>query len=126
MHCVAFPQRPEPPQWGYPDSGNGYYGKRLSYGNWYDMNNGQRAQINFLEQITFIISITVISGFYYPWWAFGFIIAYWVGRLVFTMGYTKAGPNARLPGAIVMDLAMVAQFVLSVVSVVQLIVSLTW
>ena len=90
------------------------------------MNNGQRAQINFLEQITFIISITVIAGFYYPWWAFGFIIAYWIGRLVFTMGYTKAGPNARLPGAIVMDLAMVAQFVLSVVSVVQLIVSLTW
>ena len=108
MHCVAFPQRPEPPQWGYPDSGNGYYGKRLSYGNWYDMNNGQRAQINFLEQITFIISITVISGFYYPWWAFGLITAYWIGRLVFTMGYTKAGPNARLPGALIMDLAILA------------------
>ena len=40
MHCVAFPHRPEPPQWGYPDTGNGFYGKKLSYEHWYNMNNG--------------------------------------------------------------------------------------
>ena len=40
LHCVAFPQRPDTPQWGYPDSGNGYFGKRLSYEHWYIMNNG--------------------------------------------------------------------------------------
>ena len=39
-HANAFPKRPVPPQWGYPDTGNGFYSKRLSYKDWYNMNNG--------------------------------------------------------------------------------------
>lgn len=39
-HAKAFPKRPEPPQWGYPDTGNGTFGKKLPYKQWYDVNNG--------------------------------------------------------------------------------------
>ena len=39
-HKEAYPDRPNPPEWGYPDTGCGRYGKALPYGLWYDMNNG--------------------------------------------------------------------------------------
>ena len=39
-HASAFPKRPVPPNWGYPDTGNGYYGKKLAYKDWFVMNNG--------------------------------------------------------------------------------------
>lgn len=107
-HAEAFPDRPNPPQFGYPDTGNGRYGKALPYLDWYDMNNGQRVQINFLEQITFIIGMSVIAALQKDctWYAFGFLAAYSCGRLIFTFGYTMAGPGGRLAGAILMDLAI--------------------
>ena len=48
-HSEAFPHLDKAPEFGYPDCGNGYYGKRLPYQDWLTMNNGQRVQINFLE-----------------------------------------------------------------------------
>jgi hypothetical protein len=42
QHAEAFPNKPEPPQYGYPDSGCGRYGKALPYAQWFSMNNGQR------------------------------------------------------------------------------------
>ena len=41
-HAKAFPSRPAVPQFGYPDTGYGWYGRRLSYVNWIKMNSGQR------------------------------------------------------------------------------------
>lgn len=118
-HKEAFPERPSPPKFGYPDAGCGRYGKALPYGDWYDMNNGQRAQINFLEQITFIIGVSLIAGFQADctWYAMGLLAAYSVGRLLFSLGYTALGPNARIPGALIMDLAILGQLVLSFISV---------
>lgn len=121
-HKEAFPERPTPPKFGYPDAGCGRYGKALPYGDWYDMNNGQRAQINFLEQITFIIGISLIAALQQDctWYAMGFLAAYSIGRFIFSMGYTALGPNARVPGAILMDLAILGQLILSFVSVAKL------
>ena len=42
-HAKAFPGQEKAPEFGYPDTGNGYYGKRLPYDQWFKMNNGQRA-----------------------------------------------------------------------------------
>ena len=52
--------------------------------------------------------------------------AFWVGRFVFTLGYAKLGPNARLPGALVMDLVILALIVLSIVSVAFAINQYSW
>ena len=127
-HAAAFPKNPAVPQGGYPDTGNGYYGKKLTYKLWYEMNNGQRAQMNFLEQITFIIGTTVIATAYQPcrWVAFCIVVGFFFGRIIFSIGYTRCGPNAILPGALIMDLALAAQFVLSVVSVVLAIRKNDW
>jgi len=37
------------PALGYPDTGNGRYSAKLSYGDWFSFNNWQRVQYNFLE-----------------------------------------------------------------------------
>lgn len=33
---------------GYPDSGSGFYSRNLSYEQWYELNNGQRAHMNYV------------------------------------------------------------------------------
>ena len=92
-HEKAFPGK-QPPTHGYPDTGCGRYGKALSYKDWYDMNNGQRCQQNFLEQITFILGISLVAALQpdCTWAAFGILAAYVIGRFVFTLGYSRFGP----------------------------------
>ena len=70
------------------------------------MNNGQRCQINFLEQITFIITTGLITSISYPTYALYGLIAWFFGRAFFTIGYTAKGPQGRLVGALIMDFAM--------------------
>ena len=115
-HSKAFPGQERAPQYGYPDSGCGYFGKKLTYANWLKMNNGQRCQINFLEQITFAITTGLITAFAYPVYAFWGLVAWFVGRLFFTIGYTTKGPQGRLVGALTMDFAMLFFLVMFVVS----------
>ena len=69
QHVEAFPHCKHAPQFGYPDTGCGYYGKRLPYADWLKMNNGQRCQINFLEQITFALVSGWIASLSYPEWS---------------------------------------------------------
>ena len=81
------------------------------------MNNGQRVQLNFLEQLPLVIVSTVIGGIAYPWWAFSFQMAFSIGRLLFSIGYTKCGPTARIPGALMCDLILLAGPCLAIASV---------
>ena len=66
IHAKAFPGKTKAPEFGYPDTGCGYYSKKLPYADWLKMNNGQRAQINFLEQITFQLVSCLIVSICYP------------------------------------------------------------
>ena len=104
-HEKAFPGQ-KLPEFGYPDCGNGYYGKRLAYADWYRMNNAQRVQGNFLEQITFITGVSIVAALAYPWYAMYLFVAYQVGRLIFSVCYSSGGPNTRIFGALLMDLAI--------------------
>lgn len=45
-HLNAFGK--EIPSGGYPDTGNGYYSKNLSYEEWFQFNNAQRAHYNYV------------------------------------------------------------------------------
>ena len=118
-HATAFPDQ-KMPQFGYPDCGNGRYGKKLAYADWYAMNNAQRAQGNFLEQITFITMLSVVSAIGYPWVSIALFAAYQVGRAIFTIFYAKSGPNSRIAGALIMDVAILGQLGLSIASIVQI------
>ena len=115
-HAKAFPERPKVPQFGYPDSGYGWYGRRLPYLEWIKMNSGQRAQLNMFEQLSYMVVTSLLAAWYYPWISFGFLMAYFLGKVWYSIGYTCCGPMWRIPGALINDLVFVAQFILAVVS----------
>ncbi len=70
--------------------------------------------------------MSVIAALYSActWAAFCLLAAYSVGRLLFSFGYTKAGPNGRIVGAIIMDLAILGQLITAIVSIAKLIKAL--
>ena len=106
IHQEAFGT--EPSALGYPDNGNGYYAQKLSYKDWYEFNNWQRAQNNFLETIAPVIVMTLMTAITQPLMAVvcaGLLI---VGRFIYSLGYCKFGPPGRLVGAIVIDLVLLA------------------
>ena len=77
---------------GHPDDGNGYYAQKLSYGDWYVFNNWQRTHMNFLETISPVAVMTLITAINAPLLA---NICIWIlvtGRIVFAFGYCKGGP----------------------------------
>ena len=81
-----------------------------------------------MEALTFTIALTAISTVYHKcsWVAFGMMSAFFLGRIQYSFSYAKFGPNARLVGALIMDLALLGLFVLSVVSTALAIHRYTW
>ena len=109
-HKKAFPEKDKAPQFGYPDSGNGRFGKKLSYKEWFEMACGQRCQINFLEHLHYAILAPLIIGLVYPTAATVIASFIFIGRLLFTIGYSTQGPSGRMVGALTMDLALFVGF----------------
>ena len=120
MHRQAFPGQEHAPEFGYPDTGNGFYAKKLPYADWFNFNCAQRCQVNFLEHITFLVLGTIICAFAYPVWALVLQAFIFLGRLLFTIGYSVWGPSGRIPGALIMDLAIFGTFGLMIAAVVKL------
>lgn len=78
------------------------------------MNCGQRVQLNFFDHLTLMVLFICVSGFYNPLYAFITSQVYFWGRLLFTIGYIRWGPSARLPGALILDVALLTSLVLVV------------
>ena len=112
VHKREVDPQSEPNKEGYPDMGSGVYAQRLSYGAWYRLNNAQRAHYNFVESIATIITLLLIGGVYHPIAASAFGLAYFIGRLLYTVGYSWRGATGRLIGVVVIDICLVALFVL--------------
>jgi uncharacterized membrane protein YecN with MAPEG domain len=108
----------KPPAMGYPDNGNGRYSEDLAYDEWYSFQNWQRTQYNFLEQLTPALIWILIGSNYQPLASAIFGFTYFLGRLLYSIGYCKS-PKHRLVGAILQDLAYIAAFVLSIVAIAK-------
>ncbi|CDW87877.1 mapeg family protein [Stylonychia lemnae] len=100
IHEQSFGKGTKPPKLGYPDTGNGWYSKKLPYKQWYEMNVAQRMHLNYLEGITFVILVSIIGGISYPMEVFYAQIAYIIGRQLFAVAYYNMGPIFRVPGVI--------------------------
>lgn len=96
--------------------GNGVYSQRLPYKQWYDFNNAQRAHYNFVESIASVLTLLVIGGIYYPIVAAAFGFVYFIGRIIYSIGYSMSGSAGRLIGVLILDVAIVALFVLSLIT----------
>jgi glutathione S-transferase len=96
--------------------GNGRYAAKLSYKEWYEFNSAQRAHYNFVEWIASTIVLILIAGLYFPIPGAALGLAYFIGRLVYSIGYVFKGPQGRVIGVLINDLAFLALFVLSFIS----------
>jgi uncharacterized membrane protein YecN with MAPEG domain len=106
---------------GYPDMGSGRYSAELSYGDWFRFNNAQRVHYNFVEGISTAITLLIIGGFYYPIPAAAFGLAMIIGRIIYSVGYTASGPSGRIIGVLLIDIALIALFVLSWITCIKMI-----
>jgi uncharacterized membrane protein YecN with MAPEG domain len=106
---------------GYPDMGSGKYSQELTYSDWYRFNNAQRAHYNFVEGISTAITLIVVGGIYYPIVSASFGLAMIIGRIIYSIGYTAKGAPGRLVGVALIDIALVATLVLSIMTCVKMI-----
>jgi len=105
------------PKGGYPDNGNGVYGKKLPYADWVKMANTQRIHYNYLEFLAPTTLFLLVGGVGYPCHAALDAVATVVGRLLYTLGYTKRGASGRIIGAAIFEIALVYSIGLSVFTV---------
>ena len=104
---------------GYPDSGCGIYSQKLSYKQWFDFNNAQRAHYNFLEMLSSTLVFLLIGGIYFPIPSavIGLVTA--ISRVIYSIGYVNSGPKGRLVGALLNDLCLLGLLGLSLASAVM-------
>merc|ERR1711907_827991 len=119
-HKKVFPDQ-EPLKGGYPDNGNGWYGRKLPYADWLTMANAQRAHYNFLESLTTVVVLLIFSGLFFPVFSASCGLAIFIGRLAYTIGYIGKGPQGRLIGVLIVDLASVALIVTGFWSAIKIV-----
>lgn len=85
---------------GYPDMGNGRYSAHLTFPQWVQLNNAQRAHYNMIEISAPVLACLVSVGLAHPKLASLFAFLYGLGRLIYAAGYTSdKGANGRFIGA---------------------------
>eukprot|EP01113_Clastostelium_recurvatum_P031150 TRINITY_DN385_c0_g1_i2.p1 TRINITY_DN385_c0_g1~~TRINITY_DN385_c0_g1_i2.p1 ORF type:complete len:177 (+),score=45.29 TRINITY_DN385_c0_g1_i2:479-1009(+) len=104
---------------GYPDMGSGKYSQKLSFDHWLLFNNAQRVHYNFIEHLTLIITVLLVSGIFFPKYALWAGIAYSIGRVLYGLGYKNGGASARVPGALILDVSLVSLFGMAVYGTFQ-------
>ncbi len=102
--------------------GGGRYTQKLSYKEWYEFSSAQRAHYNFVEWIASTLVLILISGVYFPIPAASLGLAVFIARLLYAIGYAVGGPNGRLIGVLINDLAILGVFVLGFISSIYFIV----
>lgn len=81
------------------------FSRELSYADWYTFNNAQRAHQSLLEGLPGFYAVLACASLRHPALAAGCGAVYGTGRYVYARGYSKHGPAARGPGAILSALA---------------------
>lgn len=119
-HTQAFPEDDGVlPPIGFPDTGNGWFSKKLSYKDWFEFNNAQRVHFNFLESLPLILVLLFITALKQPLAALIIGCIYFVSRLVYTLGYVIGGPNMRAFGGLPMGFSMLTLFGISIYSAAE-------
>ena len=97
-HKKAF--KKAPPSGGYPDHGNGVYGDKLTYKDWFEFSIAQRAHKNFLEQVTIVVFSILAAGVTLPYVAVAVGALYFIGRLIFAIGYIRRSSEGTSKGRV--------------------------
>jgi len=106
-----FPELKDPPVGGAPDNGMGRFADKLSWDNWFLINNAQRSHLNFVEGIAPILVSMLVSGLFYTRLTVVLGIIYMIGRFLYSLGFVLKGAKARGPG---FGLLIISQTILNV------------
>ena len=112
-HGLVERPQPHPP---YPDCGSGPYSQKLSLSEWEDFNNAQRSHLNFVEGAATALIIFSVAGVFQPRLVAVCGAVYIVGRFLYSLGYTSAGPKGRVVGATLLNLGLLVAFGVGVYS----------
>ncbi|KAJ3222752.1 hypothetical protein HK099_001967 [Clydaea vesicula] len=89
----------------YPDMGCGIHAMKLKEKDWEEFNNYQRVHYNYLEDLSLITIVTLISSLKFPILSAQLNFAYVIGRYFYGRGYKKSGASGRLFGVLILDVA---------------------
>ena len=82
---------------GYPDSGSGFYSKKLPYKDWFQFNCAQRIHGNSIEHLSWLLPLVLISGIFRPKTTSFLTMIIISGRELYRAGYlSKDGPNSKI------------------------------
>ena len=74
---------------GLPDQGDGWYSKTLKLADWYKLTSAVRTHMNFVEMMPNTIIFSLAAGIYHPLVALICVYTNLLGRIAYTIGYTK-------------------------------------
>lgn len=96
---------------GYPDMGNGRYSKLIPYEDWVRFNNVQRCHYNMVETSGPVLATMIVGGFFNPILCSSLGLAYAIGMILFSIGYTsKKGADGRSLGAVLRTISSLLLF----------------
>ena len=78
---------------GDPDNVDGWYSKKLSYSEWYELACAKRAHQEQVESTPVATVFTLLGAIKYPRVALGAGAVYLIGMYVFSKSYKKHGAN---------------------------------
>ena len=108
------------PKEGYPDMGNGRFSDKMTYKQWFDFNVAQRIHYHYLESVTSVICWILIAGLVYPEVTIALGGGFFLGRVLFHIGYSVKGPQGRSLGFLLQLACSVALGVFSFISSIRL------
>jgi glutathione S-transferase len=99
--------------------GTGRYSQFASYESWLAFANAQRVHYNYVEGAASAITFALLSGLYFPRISAYSALAYCLGREIFAAGYMSKGPNHRIYGALILDVALLTMLGAAVTGAVR-------
>ena len=66
----------------------------------------------------------IVGGLYHPIYSAGFGLGHIIGRALYSYGYAEKGPLGRVIGVTIIDICLVANFVLTWITCIQMILGL--
>mmetsp|Transcript_13615 Transcript_13615/g.19518 ORF Transcript_13615/g.19518 Transcript_13615/m.19518 type:complete len:171 (+) Transcript_13615:131-643(+) len=93
---------------GHPDNGLGRLSSKLDFISWIKLQNAQRVHLNYLEGLTPAIANLLLAGLFYPITSASLGVLNLVGRQLYASGYRAKGPDGRLYGFLLINIAQVS------------------
>ena len=95
---------------GFPDSGEGMFADKLSYKQWFNLNNANRVYRNFIESYLNLVVIILVSGNVYPKATLAIAAVQCVARPIYSIMYYISGGDYRRCGALLGGLPLYGLF----------------